>query len=143
MSHRIDSHKAARYIQNNEGYERYTYTDSVGVSTIGIGFNLEEGFTEEECQAILQIRMRRFINELTAQIPAYTSSSCIRKIVLLDMAYNLGIGRLLKFKKMIAALDRGDYQLAAKEMLDSRYARQVKGRAKRNAFMMETGEWFE
>jgi lysozyme len=59
------------------------------------------------------------------------------------MAYNLGIGRLSKFKKMIAALDSRDYELAAKEMLDSTYAKQVKGRAKRNAHMMETGEWFE
>ena len=59
------------------------------------------------------------------------------------MVYNLGITRLLKFKKMLAALDSGDYELAATEMLDSRYARQVKGRAKRNAYMMETGEWFE
>lgn len=142
MSH-IDSNKAAKYITNNEGYERYVYTDSVGVDTIGIGFNLEEGFTEEECLAILRIRMGRGINELSARIPEYCHLSSIRKIVLLDMHYNLGIGRLLKFKKMIAALISRDYQLAAEEMLDSQYARQVKGRAKRNAHMMETGEWFE
>jgi len=139
----IDGNKAAAYIALNEGYRRYKYTDSVGVETIGIGFNLEEGFTEDESRMILRMRMRGFINELSARIPAYCSVSCIRKIVLLDMAYNLGIGRLLKFKKMIAALDSRDFELAAKEMLDSTYARQVKDRATRNAYMMETGEWFE
>ena len=139
----IDSNKASKYITYNEGYRRYVYTDSVGIDTIGIGFNLEEGLSEEECEAVLRIRMRRGINELSARIPEYCSVSSVRKIVLLDMHYNLGIGRLLKFKKMIAALAKRDYQLAAKEMLDSQYARQVKGRAKRNSFMMETGEWFE
>lgn len=139
----LDGNKAAAYIEHNEGYRRYKYTDSVGVETIGIGFNLEEGFSKEESRQILRMRMRKFINELSARIPAYCTVSCIRKIVLLDMAYNLGIGRLLGFKKMIAALDSRDYELAAKEMLDSTYAKQVKGRAKRNAHMMETGEWFE
>ena len=134
---------AEKYIQNNEGYERYAYMDSVGVSTIGIGFNLEEGFTEEECQAVLRIRLGTLVDELRTKIPAYVTLGSVRKIVLQDMVYNLGIVRLLRFKKMIAALDRGDFKLAAKEMLDSRYAKQVKGRARRNAFMMETGEWFE
>lgn len=143
MATPLDSNKAAKYITFNEGYRRYVYTDSVGVDTIGIGFNLEEGFTEEECLMILRMRMRGFINELSARIPAYLHVGCVRKIVLLDMAYNLGIGRLLGFKRMIAALDREDFKLAAIEMLDSHYARQVKGRAKRNAYMMENGEWFE
>lgn len=134
---------AEKYIQNNEGYERYAYLDSVGVSTIGIGFNLEQGFTEEECQAVLRIRLGTLVEELRHKIPAYYKLGSVRKIVLQDMVYNLGIVRLLQFKKMIAALDRGDFELAAKEMLDSRYAKQVKGRARRNAFMMETGEWFE
>jgi lysozyme len=142
MSH-VDSNKAAAYIELNEGYRRHKYVDSVGVETIGIGFNIEEGFSVDESRMILRMRMRKFINELSARIPVYCTVSCVRKIVLLDMAYNLGIGRLSKFKKMIAALDSRDYELAAKEMLDSTYAKQVKGRAKRNAHMMETGEWFE
>ena len=139
----IDGSKAADYIELNEGFRRYKYTDSEGVETIGIGFNLEEGFSREESRKVLQMRMGKFIDELSQSIPAYCSVSSIRKIVLLDMAYNLGISRLLRFKKMIAALDRRDFKLAAKEMLDSTYARQVKGRAKRNAYMMETGEWYE
>lgn len=143
MSTAIDDRMAASYIETNEGYRQYVYTDSVGVDTIGIGFNLEEGFTIEECRMILRLRMEKFGNELARRIPIYLHVGCVRKIVLLDMVYNLGITRLLKFKKMLAALDSGDYELAAKEMLDSRYARQVKGRAKRNAYMMETGEWFE
>lgn len=143
MTAQVDRNKLAAYITNNEGYERYPYEDSVGVQTVGIGFNLEEGFTLAECKAVLMLRQEKFINELRAHIPAFMDVCQIRKIVLIDMAYNLGIVRLSGFKKMLAALDRGDYKLAADEMLDSRYAAQTKGRARRNAFMMRTGEWFE
>ena len=136
-------YKAADYIELNEGYRRYKYVDTVGVETIGIGFNLEEGLSHEESVKILQMRMDKFIEELTRTIPAYRSLGTIRKIVLVDMAYNLGISRLLKFKKMLAALDDRNFELAAEELLDSTYARQVKGRAQRNAHMMSTGDWFE
>jgi lysozyme len=127
----------------NEGYRRDVYYDTEGIPTIGIGFNLQEGFTLEESTLILKHRMQKFIHELCQKVPVYMDVCQVRKIVLLDMVYNLGINRLLKFRKMLAALDRGDYQLAAEEMLDSRYAAQVKGRARRNARMMETGEWYE
>ena len=139
----LDSNKAAKYIPDNEGYRRDMYKDTEGIWTIGIGFNLEEGFTREECEVILRHRMGKLINELCQRVPVYIDVCSVRKIVLLDMAYNLGIEGLRKFKKMLAALEKRDYELAAKEMLDSRYASQVKGRARRNAYMMETGEWFE
>ena len=131
------------YIVMNEGYRQHVYKDSMGIPTIGIGFNLEEGFTKEESMLILRLRLSKLITELCDRVPVFTDLSQIRKIVLLDMAYNLGVPGLLKFRKMLAALCERDYQLAAKEMLDSRYASQVKGRAQRNALMMETGEWYE
>lgn len=143
MSRFLDGGKAANYITDNEGYRRDMYLDSEGIPTIGIGFNLEEGFSLEESQMILKHRMGRLIDELCQSVPVYIDVCQVRKIVLLDMAYNLGVPKLTKFRKMLAALNRRDYQLAAQEMLDSRYARQVKGRARRNAQMMETGEWFE
>ena len=59
---------------------------------------------------------------------------------LLDMAFNMGVPRLKKFKKMWAAVYDNDFATAAKEMLDSRWARQVKGRSTRLAHAMATGE---
>ena len=47
------------------------------------------------------------------------------------MGFNLGLTRLLKFKKFLAALEKKDYETAAIEMMDSRWAVQVKGRANR------------
>lgn len=143
MTSFLDGKKASDYITMNEGYRKDLYHDTEGIPTIGIGFNLLEGFSLEESTLILKHRMHKFINELCQRVPVYLKVSQVRKIVLLDMVYNLGVTRLLGFRKMLAALDRGEYQLAAQEMLDSRYASQVKGRARRNAHMMETGEWYE
>ena len=58
----------------------------------------------------------------------------------MDMLFNLGLSRLSGFKRMFRALRKGDYDTASKEMLDSKWARQVGPRAKRLAKMMKTGE---
>ena len=56
------------------------------------------------------------------------------------MAFNVGLPRLRGFKRMWAALENHDYEEAAKEMIDSKWARQVKTRAYTLARMMESGE---
>ena len=57
-------------------------------------------------------------------------------LVMLDMAYQMGVGGLLKFEKMLAAIACEDYETAADELLDSNYARQTPNRAKRNAYLL-------
>ena len=64
-----------------------------------------------------------------------------RQAVLVNMAFNLGIAGLLAFKRMLAACERGEYAAAAREMLDSVWAKQVGARAVRLAEQMRTGEW--
>ena len=63
----------------------------------------------------------------------------VRKAVVLDMLFNLGLGRFLKFKKLISALNNEDYILASKEMIDSKWALQVGCRADELSCMMERG----
>lgn len=53
-----------------------------------------------------------------------------RKQAILNMLFNLGLTRFSKFKKMIACIEASD-AVAAREMLDSKWAKQVKGRAVR------------
>ncbi len=87
--------------------------------------------------------LRNDIRDVMEQLEKYewyTKLDPIRQKVMIDMAYNLGMTGLLKFRKMIAAIELGDYGAAADQMLDSRWARQVKTRAERLAEMMRTGE---
>lgn len=131
----------AEYVEKNEGYERFIYLDSEGIETIGIGFNLQEGFSKFECQLILNYRLGQLHERLSEMYSWYPTLNEVRRTVLLDMAYNLGIPRLSRFVRMISAIEREDFELAGFELLDSRYATQVKGRAVRNAAMMQDGEW--
>lgn len=131
------------YVEKNEGYRRYMYLDSGGIETIGIGFNLEEGFTREECLLILNLRLGYIRDTLEDTISGWEDLNPMRKLVLVDMCYNLGLTRLLKFKKMLNAIAAHNYEVAALELLDSRYAAQVGPRADRNAKMMRTGKWYE
>ena len=126
---------------HHEGLRLKPYRCSAGKLTIGVGRNLEDvGLTEEEALLLLGNDISRVITELDQNIPAFSSLDEIRKRVLVDMGFNLGISRLLKFHRMLAALEAGDWSQAAVEMMDSRWARQVGSRAERLKLMMETGE---
>ena len=126
---------------HHEGLRLKPYRCSAGKLTIGVGRNLDDvGLTEEEALLLLGNDISRVITELDQNIPAFSSLDEIRKRVLVDMGFNLGISRLLKFRRMLAALEAGDWSQAAVEMMDSRWARQVGSRAERLKLMMETGE---
>lgn len=64
-----------------------------------------------------------------------------RKWVLINMCFNLGIGGLLKFTVTLYHIQQGNYASAAIEMLNSKWAEQVKNRAKRLANVVKTGNW--
>ena len=126
---------------HHEGLRLKPYRCSAGKLTIGVGRNLDDvGLTEEEALLLLGNDISRVITELDKNIPAFSSLDEIRKRVLVDMGFNLGINRLMKFRRMLAALEAGDWSQTAVEMMDSRWARQVGSRAERLKLMMETGE---
>ncbi|MHC5058357.1 MAG: glycoside hydrolase family protein, partial [Planctomycetota bacterium] len=74
----VDMAKAGQYILRNEGYRQHVYEDTEGIATIGIGFNLEEGFTKEESMLILKHRMGKFIEELVERVPVFLTVSSVR-----------------------------------------------------------------
>ena len=124
----------------HEGMRLHPYRDSVGKLTIGVGRNLEDvGITEQEARLLLENDLRGIIGELE-RMPWFPSLDETRKMALIDMGFNLGLPRLLGFKRMIAAIEAGDWSRAADEMLDSRWAEQVGARAEELAEMMREGE---
>lgn len=126
----------------HEGYRQKPYKDTVGKLTIGYGFNLDDvGLYPEECDFIIQNRIRRIAVELEKALPWVDDLDPVRTAVLLDMAYNMGIPTLLTFKKTLAKVKEGDYQTAASMMLQSKWAGQVGRRATRLSTMMRKGEW--
>jgi lysozyme len=80
---------------------------------------------------------------LRKELEIYPWLDPVRQAVLEDMAYNLGVNGLLKFRTMLTALGKWDYAGAVAGMKKSKWWTQVGPRSKRLAKMMLTGEWPE
>ena len=147
----------------HEGLRLQVYKDTLGIDTIGIGRNLEDrgiteeeldwmdipsidtvyehGITEADAMYLAQNDVQIVEQELLRAHPCVENLDAVRQLVLIDMAFNLGVPRLCKFKKMWAAVEAKDFPTAAKEMLDSRWATQVKSRSTKLAHAMHHGEF--
>jgi len=79
--------------------------------------------------------------QLTQALPWIEHLDYVRRGALINMCFNLGIYGLLGFKKALAAIQAGEWELAAEEMLDSKWHTQVGSRAERLAKQMKTGLW--
>ena len=121
-------------IKRHEGFKGMAYKDSLGNWTIGYGTLLP--LDRVEAELILQKRLNAAANELISAKPFVMNLPAEAQSILFNMAYNMGVPRLLGFKKMFAALDEEDYERAADEMLDSRWHDEVKGRAEELAERM-------
>ena len=120
----------------------HPYKDSVGKLTIGYGRNLDDGgISKDEACLLLNNDVIATASQLHAFLPWTDSLDEARRGVLINMAFNMGIYSLLKFKTTLALTEAGDYAGAAKQMLNSLWASQVGSRAHRLALQMESGQW--
>ena len=154
----MDKKALFQELKVHEGLELHVYLDTKGIPTVGIGHNLENDPAEKELGRTLKVgdkisedeAMQLFDKDLTIAVKevsqvlsCFNDLSEVRQCVLVDMAFNLGVPRLKKFSKTLSAIENSEYEIAAKEMLDSSWARQVKSRAPRLALMMEKDLDFE
>lgn len=143
-------------LEKHEGCVLSPYKCTAGKLTIGIGHNCEaREFTPEEKKAIgdwrhgitrnaalmllrndIEICLKRL-----AGLDFFPNLDSERQYALLDMCFQLGYGGLCCFSDMLEAMRFGDWEAAASECLDSRYARQTPRRAKRIATLIRTGKW--
>jgi len=139
------------------------YKDTLGIDTIGIGRNLEDrgitqeeldwmdipsmdavyeyGITEADAMYLAKNDVQIVEEELVRAHPCVEELDAVRQLVLMDMAFNMGVPRLRKFTKMWNAVHEKKFDIAAKEMLDSRWAVQVKSRSTKLAHAMHHGEF--
>lgn len=127
-------------LMRDEGVRLRPYLDTVGKLTIGVGRNLDDvGITQVEAAHMLDGDIQRTASELDTQLRWWRNLDETRQRVILNMAFNLGVSGLLKFKNTLAAMQAGKYADAAEGMLKSKWAEQVGQRAVRLANMMRGG----
>ncbi len=131
--------KLINSVKIHESLRLKPYHCSAGKLTIGYGRNLDDvGISNEEAEYLLKHDLENAEKE-AEKLDCYKKLNQNRKDILIEMVFNLGYPRLCGFKKMLSALDRGDYDGAANEMLDSKWARDVGERAKTLAYFMRIG----
>lgn len=114
----------------HEGLKLLPYKCTAGKLTLGVGRNIEDrGISKETAMQMLDEDIEICLNELMERLNYFETLPTEVQETLVNLCFNMGISRLMKFQLMLGAIEAGQYELAAKELLDSRYARQVGKRA--------------
>ena len=123
-----------------EGYSSKVYKCTADANTIGWGRNLDaKGISIDEAELMLNNDIKLCLSQLS-KLSWFNKQPQGVKDALTNMCFNIGITRLLGFKKMIAALDQFQYTIAATEALSSLWAKQVGQRAKDVTVMIREGK---
>lgn len=132
-------------LKRDEGIKLHAYQDYLGFWTIGIGRLIDlrkgGGISQEEAEYLLQNDIKRRQRELAICLPWFPELDEVRQGVLLNMAFQMGTGGLMKFKKALEFIRKGQYVAASNEMLASTWAEQTPARAERLARQMMIGQW--
>lgn len=155
-------------LRRDEGLRLKVYWDSEGFPTIGIGHliiasktrNMDEinkalsnqikrevrgnpgSITMDEAAALFQQDLKKMQEEIKKNStvgPVYNKMNTSRKMALENMSFQMGVGGVAKFGKMLSAMFIGDWQTAYKEARDSTWFNQTKGRASRVSMIILTG----
>ena len=159
---KYDRDELVKMIAIHEGIVLNVYQDHLGINTVGIGRNLQDrgitdgelsyinktmddiydsGLTEEEAYYLCMNDIAIVEKELLENKPIVNQLNAVRQMVLVDMSFNMGVPRLMKFVNMWLAIEKVNYPLACEEMIDSRWASQVGNRAMKLSLAMKNGEW--
>lgn len=134
-----------KHLTRDEGKVPHAYTDSEGYLTIGVGRLIDRRkdgkLSEDEMNYLLDNDIHRHTGDLISAHPEVQSLDEVRQEVLVNMCFNLGIGKLNEFRKMWGYINADDFKAAADEMLDSKWATQVGLRATRLSAAMRTGRF--
>jgi lysozyme len=148
MEKYMENKYAELIIKLEESYRQYPYYCSEKFPTVGYGERVGNkgdplpniSRTEKEALQFLRTRIKDIVFQLSRQRPkAWNNCNEPRQAILISMVYQLGMTGVLKFNNMWAALERNDFDLASKEMLDSLWAKQTKNRALRHSKTMKDG----
>lgn len=124
----------------HEGLELMPYKCTAGKLTIGVGRNIEDrGITYDEAMYLLENDLTLYHVELMKAFPVVDQLDVVRQYTLVNMAFNLGITKLRQFKLMWAAIEDNDFEVAAQEMLNSKWSRDVGARSLQLSEQMRTG----
>ena len=145
--------KLIEMLKRHEGVETHAYDDTgapvdcLGKITLGVGRNIDPrggiGLSMDEIEYLLSNDILRCIKELSKEYTWFNDLDDVRKDAMIDISFNLGATRLRGFRRALAAMEKGNYKEASTEFLDSKWKRDVGGRALELSDMIATGEYLQ
>ena len=122
-------------LKRHEGVKAFAYQCTANKTTIGVGRCVDEdggiGLSDDEIEYLLMNDIERW----------YGSLGKPRRDAMINLCFNLGLTRLRGFVKALEAMSRGQYDVAADEFMDSRWAKQVGDRAVEVTELIRSGEY--
>ena len=132
-------------LKRHEGVRSHAYKCSENMITVGVGRNLDEnggiGLSDDEIEYLLMNDIERCDAELRAAYDWYENLKKPRRDAMINLCFNLGLTRLRGFVKALEAMSREQFDVAADEFMDSRWAKQVGNRAVEVTELIRTGEY--
>tara|TARA_A100001201_G_scaffold67008_1_gene62403 strand:+ start:299 stop:742 length:444 start_codon:yes stop_codon:yes gene_type:complete len=147
----MDKEKLIKELMLDEGVVYEIYRDHLGYPTFGVGHLITEKDEEWGLAVGTPIPKKRVLEcldkdieivctELDKNMKWWKELDDVRQRVLANMAFNLGLPRLSKFVNFLTAVQDSNWEKAADEMMDSKWANQVGDRAVRLSKKMLEGE---
>lgn len=131
-------------LKRHEGVRTHAYKCSANMITVAVGRNIDEngglGLSMDEIDYLLDNDIKRCKRELLAY-SWFIDLDSVRQDAMVNLCFNLGFSRLSLFTNALAAMAEANYERAAMEFLDSRWARQVGKRSQDVAHMIRTGKY--
>ena len=119
-------------IKESEGFRSTVYKCTAGHDTIGYGFAIKDlHLTKDDCDMILERKIAELKIRVNNKFPFLADLPEEVQDVVIECCYQLGVSGFSNFKKTIEYLMQKDFENAAIEMLDSRWAKQTPNRAKK------------
>jgi GH24 family phage-related lysozyme (muramidase) len=159
----IDALAIRKMLITNEGVRRLSYRDSLGILTIGVGFNLQRpdayqklmglGFnpydikqiklsnislTDQQIENLLNNDISECLADLRSLVPFFDELPSPAGMVLVDMRFQLGANGLRAFHNTLAAFIAHDWKKAASGLRESLAYKQTTVRWERNALALES-----
>jgi len=126
----IDLERVKNTLKRHEGVRKTLYTCSSGYPTVGVGHNLQTNpLSDLAIDRILMDDIASTILDCGGSIKGFSKYPIPVQEALINLVFNMGISKVLQFKRTLKYLQGGYWIAAADELLDSNYAKQVGQRA--------------
>ena len=134
-------HKLKNLLVQHVKFHQFPYTNVNGHLTIGLGRNLSDrGISPTEAIPLLDDDIFYFMGKLSHHLPFFDEMNDVRKIILINMCFDLGVRGVLECTDLLRSLKNKEWEETSREILKLKAAEISPEWYQLLAFIMKSGE---